>query len=54
MQVTALELRGPRDEPVSRELVVGVELRKFPVLEQEIVTEPQVDTVPDEQLALLR
>ncbi len=30
-------------------LVVGVELRKFPVFEQEIVTEPQVDTVPDEQ-----
>ena len=55
VDVPALELRGAGQQPVGRQLVVGVELRELAVLERQSVRpEPQLQPVPDEQLSLLR
>lgn len=54
MYVPILERRCAGYHPVGGQLIVGVELGEPTVLEDEILAEPEIDPVSNEQLALLR
>lgn len=50
---SALELGGPGEQSVGRQLVLAIEVGELAVLERKPVVEPEIEAIADEQFALI-